>query len=46
MINPTEILTILQMNGFAKSSSIQDVEAFLKQINYSEEEKEIGRAHV
>ena len=39
MINPTEILAILQMNGLDKNSSLQDVKTFLGQINYNEEDK-------
>ena len=39
MINPTEVLTILQVNGLNKTSSLDSVMSFLNQMKYSEEEK-------
>lgn len=39
MINSTEMLTILKVNGLNKDSSLQDVKNFLNQVNYSREDK-------
>ena len=39
MINPTEIFTILQVNGLNKTSSLDTVITFLNQMKYSDEEK-------